>query len=402
MVVTENITYTAEFASDKHTVDVAAENGTVEGGGTYDYGTEITLTPKAAEHYHFAQWSDGNTDNPRTVVVTESAAYEAEFAIDRHSVVLSGENGTVVGAGEYDYGTSITLTATPDEDYYFNSWSDGNTDSPRTIELTQDTTLIADFVYLYAGQCGDNAYWRFSDGLLHVYGTGAMWNTTPWTRLRTDILSLYVETGITDIASYAWSNCPNLEIAVLGAGLETMGGYVFSNSERVFEIVCHATRVPTINGQTFSDISRNVPIYVPAESVRKYKAHTYWGLQNIQSIEDLPTYTITLTCDAGQGTVEGGGVYPEANLITLTATANAGYRFAQWSDGNTDNPRTLFVTSNKTLTALFSIPTGSENIVVDGDGNGNGSITPQKVFIDGQVYILRNGKTYTLTGVEVK
>ncbi len=48
--------------------------------------------------------------------------------------------------------------------------------------------------------------------------------------------------------------------------------------------------------------------------------------------------------------------------------------------------------------ALFSVPTGNEGNSTMTDS----SIAPQKVLIDGQVYILRNGKTYTPTGAEVE
>ena len=37
-----------------------------------------------------------------------------------------------------------------------------------------------------------------------------------------------------------------------------------------------------------------------------------------------------------------------------------------------------------------------------GNTFGTADTTVRKVLIDGQVYILRNGKTYTLTGIEVK
>ncbi len=46
------------------------------------------------------------------------------------------------------------------------------------------------------------------------------------------------------------------------------------------------------------------------------------------------------------------------NSATITAYANSGYLFDHWSDGNTDNPRTISVTSDSTLTALFTF-TGS-------------------------------------------
>ena len=53
--------------------------GTATGGGTYDYGTNHQITATPNECYRFVQWSDGNTENPRTITVSGDATYTAEF-----------------------------------------------------------------------------------------------------------------------------------------------------------------------------------------------------------------------------------------------------------------------------------------------------------------------------------
>lgn len=66
------------------------------------------------------------------------------------------------------------------------------------------------------------------------------------------------------------------------------------------------------------------------------------------------SYTITVKAnDAAMGTVTGGGSYAANASATLTATANNGYEFVQWQDGNKDNPRTITVTADATYTATF-------------------------------------------------
>ena len=51
---------------------------------------------------------------------------------------------------------------------------------------------------------------------------------------------------------------------------------------------------------------------------------------------------------------------------TISATANAGYHFVQWSDGNTDNPRTLTVTTDTVLVAEFQSGEGITEAENDG------------------------------------
>ena len=82
--------------------------------------------------------------------------------------------------------------------------------------------------------------------------------------------------------------------------------------------------------------------------------------------------------------------------LYIEAIADDGYHFAQWSDGNTDNPRKVEVKKNITYTAQFA----------EGESQGlhdlESETKPTKLIRDGQVYILRGDKTYSTTGAEVK
>lgn len=67
-----------------------------------------------------------------------------------------------------------------------------------------------------------------------------------------------------------------------------------------------------------------------------------------------PKYTVTVTSNNDAfGTVTGGGTYDSAATATLTATANEGYKFVNWNDGNANNPRIVTVTANASYTANF-------------------------------------------------
>ena len=71
-----------------------------------------------------------------------------------------------------------------------------------------------------------------------------------------------------------------------------------------------------------------------------------------------PTYTITaVSSPAEGGTVSGSGSYTEGTSVTLTATANSGYRFVGWMENgqqvSADATYTFTANSNHTLTAKF-------------------------------------------------
>ena len=69
-----------------------SEAGTVTGGGMYEKGTTATLAVTPANGYTFIAWSDGNTDNPRTVTVTADADYTAQCIVTPNGGGNQNEN----------------------------------------------------------------------------------------------------------------------------------------------------------------------------------------------------------------------------------------------------------------------------------------------------------------------
>ena len=99
--VTENVTYYAIWQINRYKLIVnSSVGGTVTGGGTYDYGTKVTLKATSSDGYHFVKWSDGDTNPTRTVTVTKSYTYVAIFAqdayleLDKTSLTFEAAGGT--------------------------------------------------------------------------------------------------------------------------------------------------------------------------------------------------------------------------------------------------------------------------------------------------------------------
>lgn len=110
-----------------------------------------TFTATADEGYHFVQWNDGDTNNPRIVPIVSDTTLTATFAINQYTVTAipnDPEMGNITGGGIIAHGNSRTLTATANSGYYFDHWSDNVTDNPRTLTVTRDTTITAYFVAL--------------------------------------------------------------------------------------------------------------------------------------------------------------------------------------------------------------------------------------------------------------
>lgn len=53
--------------------------GSVIGSGTYEEGSEVLISAISNEDYVFKQWSDGNTENPRNIIVNSNITLAANF-----------------------------------------------------------------------------------------------------------------------------------------------------------------------------------------------------------------------------------------------------------------------------------------------------------------------------------
>lgn len=146
--VKSSANFTAAFAPNEYTILFVNEDGTELQKSLMAYGTMPAYTgstptkPASAQHnYTFAGWS------PVIAIVTGDATYTATYtsSVNSYTLTLSGENGVVTGAGSYEYGSVVTISATPLECYQFKQWSDGNMNATREITITDDIELEAIF-----------------------------------------------------------------------------------------------------------------------------------------------------------------------------------------------------------------------------------------------------------------
>lgn len=82
------------------------------------------------------------------------------------------------------------------------------------------------------------------------------------------------------------------------------------------------------------------------------------------------TYEVTLEYDSSEGSVSGGGIFKKGDSVTIIATANEGYSFVGWYDGETkvsDQAEWTFSMGEKAIsyTAKFSVNSYTVNLDCD-------------------------------------
>ncbi|MCR4828742.1 MAG: T9SS type A sorting domain-containing protein [Bacteroidales bacterium] len=107
-VVSERDTQFIAYFVEMGDVEVMAEAnnaawGSVEGGGTYPYGSMVTLEAQPADSCFFEMWADGVLEPSRTVTVTSDTLFTALFAFD----------SSLLGVTHADYMPTLTVTPNP-------------------------------------------------------------------------------------------------------------------------------------------------------------------------------------------------------------------------------------------------------------------------------------------------
>ena len=449
IILTCDTTLTAEFAPNQYTISTEvndAERGSVSGGTTADYLSEVTLTAIANYGYHFARWQDWNTDNPRTVQVLGDATYSAVFEKNTYTITAQSANdiqGYVYAPYQAEYLDQVSLTAYPHVGYHFTQWTDGNTDNPREIVLTCDTTFTAEFAQTFSGQCGYDLYWKYEGHTLTISGTGNMYdyneNDMPWLLFRDTTDVVILERGITHIGNNAFNGFVKLGKIELPSTLTSIGANAFAGCRKLYDIYSYAVEPPVADNTSFANY--NVYLHVPCDNLRDYQMDAVFGsFKYIQCIgaentttdgtvtvtpsdneavfvwradESAASYNLEIRKDGevfctlifnANGQLTSIAFAPARNRQTHRAAEQtaAGFRFTV--TGLSESTRYTFgMTVKDAANATLQTYTGEFNttgVATDVD-NATTDTVVQKIIRDGQVLILRGDKTYTVMGVEV-
>ena len=460
IVLASDTFFTAEFAKNTYTISTTSANpewGTTAGGKSALYLDEVEISATANYGYHFVKWNDNNTSNPRIVSVTEDKTYMATFAKNVYSITKNAEHGTISGNSSAEYLDFVTLTVTPDYGYHFTQWSDGLKDNPRIAQITQDTTFTAEFAYDRVGTCGKDLalVWSYdpANKVLTIGNAGEFTENMQFgAEAPAEMEELVIGNNVTAIGEYAFAGISTLKKVTIGESVKTIQNNAFYNCVNLETIFNYRPTPTNAYSTAFDGVDKfECILYVLPNSIDMYKNASVW--------RDF-YYTYAIGAEEATVTTNDVKVEPQDNAATLTwptsnnavsytieitkdgvvfcrLTFNAngqltGIAFAPGRDGQSMAPAAVMTANGLqfTVTGLDSntqygysltakdaneqpiasysgsftttsegVPTGIDNTpFLSGEDRGEAS----KLLRNGEVLILRDGKTYTIQGVEVK
>ncbi|MBR2254375.1 MAG: InlB B-repeat-containing protein [Candidatus Methanomethylophilaceae archaeon] len=351
---------TAVWALRQYTVALDhGPGGDVAGAGTFDAGTEVTISAIPDDHFTFVKWSDESTVAVRTFTLESNVSLTATFTEEIYTVTLvAGEGGSVTGAGGYAYGSQAHITATPDVGYSFARWDDAGADSDkadRTFTVASDITLTAIFEKTKVNVTADGTVGGHVEGTgVYDYGASVTLTAVPdsgfqfvmWENGSTgNPRTLTATTDIVVSATFDDQPLPPVThtlslVAGEGGSVTGAGSYVEGSEAKIVAIPDEGYRfVRWSDGVT--DAERTVT--VNSDST----------LEAFFELIPAEMYDLVLVAGEG-GTVAGSGTYAAGTEVEISAVPTEGYVFVKWSDGITDAERIVTVDSDITLTAEFA------------------------------------------------
>ena len=165
------------------------------------------------------------------------------------------------------------------------------------------------------------------------------------------LTSVIIPDGVTTIGDYAFYGCNGLTSVTIGSAVTSIGNSAFSGCSGLTEITSKAAFAPMLGYAAMTGVPSTITINIPCGSQLNYSSR--WSCFS-NFIETTGFSINASSADTTMGTVS---ILAQPTCSSPAAEVNAvpndGFRFNHWSDGNSDNPRSLTLTSDTAITAYF-------------------------------------------------
>jgi len=358
---------------------------------SYEYGEIVTLTATPEYGYQFQGWSGDltGTDNPAYVTMTKNMIITAHFAVKQYTITasVSGIGGTIEPSGEVtvSHGEDKTFTMTPAYGYHI---LDVLVDGESQGAITTYTFYAVNMNHTITAFFAPNEYTLTVNVSPEGSGTVTLNNTGPY--YYGDAVQLFAEPNTGWYFSQWIGNFTgNQNPATITIDGDKTITAIFTQELYVLNI--------TISGNGNVTKYPDKTIYVHGETVTLTAnadlgwTFTGWsgdasgnenqiiitmdGNKSITATFTENLYTLTIYID-GNGNVSKNpenATYTYGAVVELTATAELGWTFSHWSGAlsGSDNPTSLTITENTTVTAHFTQNQYTLTINIIGEGNVN-------------------------------
>ena len=268
-----------------------------------------------------------------------------------------------------DAKTSVTI---PNSVIFIESYAFFDCSGLTSVTIPNSVTSIGSYAFSY---CSGLTSVTIPNSVTYI-GYNAFRNCSGLT-------SVTIPNSVISIGNYAFYGCSGLTSVSIPNSVTFIGAWAFYACSGLTSIKCLASIPPSIGDNSFQNISATCTLTVPCGSLEAYTASDWNTYFATRISEDLSFELSVSANEEAYGSVEVET--QSCNVKTLTAIANEGYEFTAWNDGNTENPRTVSITSDTAFMAIFAeaVSTPTITLTVNNEAMGSASYT-----LDGNTAVL--------------
>ncbi|MBL9182969.1 MAG: putative Ig domain-containing protein [Verrucomicrobiaceae bacterium] len=355
--------------------------GTTTGDGNYNGGANVTVIATPNAGYVFTNWTEGGLVVSSNATFTFAAASDrdlvANFALGTSYTITTASaplvGGSTTGGASYASGASVTVTATPNAGYYFVNWTQNATQVSATASYTFNATanrdLVANFAViggvtrtistvaspLLGGTTSGGGVVADGSSVTVVATANPGYKFDKWKQNGTTVSTTasYTFTATADrtlTATFIKVYYINATSAPVAGGSTEMDSLSYKLNENA-----KADAFPNAGWQ-FVNWTENGTV---VSTANPYVFNVTGDRELVANFSVIGGVTITASAaPVAGGSVTGGGSVANGTSATVTATANAGYSFINWTEGgapvSNNASYTFNATANRTLVANFA------------------------------------------------
>ena len=203
------------------------------------------------------------------------------------------------------------------------------------------------------------------------------------------LTNIDIPKSVTSIGEWAFGGCTNLASINIPESVNQIDSKAFAQCTNLSRVKCYATSVPSSPEDIFNSVPKDMTIQVPETSIDLYLDATPWKDYTITSGFNNK---IEATSNMNKlGSVSGGGIYDDGEIVTLKATIKGDNEFEYWTEGG-------IIVSKDTIYSFTA--TRDRNII----GNFRKNDIPKNVMataIDSNTIKIRWDKIVTIQSYNV-
>jgi hypothetical protein len=335
--VAGSATLYAKWTANNYTVTLdqqSGSGGSVATTATYDAAMPAATAP-TREGYTFGGYysapNGGGTpyytaamSSVRSWDVAGNTTLYAQWLVNAYTLSFDSAEGSAVAAITQDFGTAVSAPTAPTrEGYTFAGWTPAvPATMPAANQIHTAQWTVNGYILSF-----DSAGGSAVAAITQDFGSAVSAPATPTREGYT--FAGWTPAVPTTMPAASQTHTAQWTVNSYTLSFDSAGGSDVAAITQDFGTAITAPADPTREGYTFAGWEPEIPATLPAAN----QTHT----------AEWTAHTFTLTYRAGTGgTLEGESTQQvdyQEDGSEVTAVADEGYRFVEWSDGQTSNPR---------------------------------------------------------------